>query len=58
MRFLLSLLYFILCIANLIYNVFVEKYSSGFEAILVLGITGIGIYLSWTVMKLSVLTNK
>lgn len=44
MRFVLALLYFILCISNLIYNMFVEKYA-------------IGIYLSWTVIKLSVV-NK
>lgn len=51
MAFVLALIYFILCILNLIYNVFVEKYASGLEAILVMGITAIGIYLSWTVMS-------
>ena len=51
MAFIWALIYFILCIINLIYNVFVEKYSSGLEAVLVRGITAIGIWLSWTVMQ-------
>ena len=51
MKFVLALIYFVLCILNLIYNVFIEKYANGFEAILVMGITAIGIWLSWTVMS-------
>jgi len=51
MKFVLAFIYFLLCILNLIYNLFIEKYASGFEAILVLGITAIGIWLSWTVMS-------
>ena len=51
MRFVLALIYFILCIVNLIYNIFIEKYASGLEAVLVMGITAIGIWLSWTVMS-------
>ena len=51
MAFILALIYFVLCVVNLIYNVFVERYASGLEAILVMGITAIGIYLSWTVMS-------
>ena len=51
MKFVLALIYFILCILNLIYNIFIEKYASGLEAILVMGITAIGIWLSWTVMS-------
>ena len=31
-------------------SVKMEKYASGFEAILVMGITAIGMWLSWTVM--------
>ena len=54
MKFILGLIYFLLCVINLIYNVFVEKYQHGWEAVLVVGITCIGIYLSWTVMKGSV----
>ena len=51
MKFVLALIYFVLCILNLIYNIFIEKYASGLEAILVMGITAIGIWLSWTVMS-------
>ena len=51
MAFILALIYFLLCVVNLIYNVFIEKYSSGLEAILIMGITTIGLWLSWTVMK-------
>ena len=51
MTFVLGLIYLILCILNLIYNLFIERYESGFEAILVMGITAIGIYLSWYAMK-------
>ena len=52
MTFILALLYFILCILNLIYNVFIEKFASGLEAILVMGITAIGLWLSWKVMSM------
>ena len=58
MAFILALIYFILCVINLIYNVFIEKYASGLEALLVMGITAIGIYLSWTVMSNSLGKNK
>jgi len=58
MAFILALIYFILCIVNLIYNVFIEKYASGLEAILVMGITAIGLYLSWYVMKHSLGSKK
>ncbi|MDE0324599.1 MAG: hypothetical protein OXN27_11865 [Candidatus Poribacteria bacterium] len=51
MAFVLALIYFILCILNLIYNIFIEKYASGLEAILVMGITAIGLWLSWRVMS-------
>ena len=51
MAFILALIYFILCVLNLIYNVFIEKYQSGLEALMVMGITAIGIYLSWYVMS-------
>ncbi len=53
MKFVLALIYFLLCILNLIYNIFIEKYASGLEAILVMGITAIGIWLSWTVITSS-----
>ena len=52
MTFILALLCFILCILNLIYNVFIEKFASGLEAILVMGITAIGLWLSWKVMSM------
>ena len=51
MAFVLALIYFILCILNLIYNIFIEKYASGLEVILVMGITAIGLWLSWRVMS-------
>ena len=53
MAFILALIYFALCVLNLIYNVFIEKYQSGLEALMVMGITAIGIYLSWYVMSSS-----
>ena len=58
MAFILALVYFVLCVVNLIYNVFIEKYQSGLEAILVMGITAIGIYLSWYVMSSSLRGRK
>ena len=58
MAFILALIYFFLCVLNLIYNVFIEKYQSGLEAILVMGITAIGIYLSWYVMSSSLRGKK
>ena len=39
MAFILALIYFLLCVLNLIYNVFIEKYQSGLEAPMVMGIT-------------------
>ena len=53
MAFILALIYFVLCVLNLIYNVFIEKYQSSLEALMVMGITAIGIYLSWYVMSSS-----
>lgn len=53
MAFILAFIYFFLCIMNLIYNIFIEKYQHGWEALLVMGITGIGLWLSWTVMQSS-----
>ena len=58
MTFIVALIYFILCVVNLIYNVFIEKYQSGLEAILIMGITAIGIYLSWYVMSSSLRKKK
>ena len=58
MAFILALIYFILCVINLIYNIFIEKYASGLEALLVMGLTAIGIYLSWYVMSNSLRKNK
>ncbi|MDE0088007.1 MAG: hypothetical protein OXU23_19950 [Candidatus Poribacteria bacterium] len=51
MAFFLALIYFILCVVNLIYNIFIERYANGFEAILVMGVTAIGLWLSWRVMS-------
>ena len=34
MAFILALIYFVLCVLNLIYNVFIEKYQSGLEALM------------------------
>lgn len=58
MAFILALIFFVLCVINLIYNVFIEKYASGLEAVLVMGVTAIGIWLSWTVMKMSMGQKK
>lgn len=58
MAFILALIYFLFCVLNLIYNVFIEKYQSGLEAILVMGITAIGIYLFWYVMSSSFRKNR
>lgn len=53
MAFILALIFFVLMVINMIYNIFIEKYASGLEALLVMGITAIGIYLSWYVMSSS-----
>ncbi len=58
MAFFFALIYLLLCVINLIYNIFVEQYASGFEAILVMGITAIGIYLSIRVMSLELKRKK
>ena len=50
MKQFLASIYLILCIINLVYNVFFEKFANGFETIVTIGITAIGIWLSWTVM--------
>lgn len=54
MAFILALIYFILCIVNLIYYIFYEKTPNNFETLIVIGVISIGVYLSWTVMKGSI----
>ena len=51
MGFVLALIYFLLCIANLIYYIFYEQTPNNFETLLVIGVISIGLWLSWTVMK-------
>lgn len=51
MAFVLALIYFLLCILNLIYYIFFEKTPNNFETLIVIGIISIGLYLSRTVMK-------
>ena len=58
MAFILALIFFGLMVINMIYNIFIEKYASGLEALLVMGITAIGIYLSWYVMSSSIRGKK
>ena len=43
-------IYFVLCVIHLVYELINESFKSGFEAVLTMGITAIGIYLSWVVM--------
>ena len=50
MKQFLASIYLILCIINLVYNVFFEKFANGFETIVTIGITAIGIWLSWTLI--------
>ena len=51
MAFFLALIYFILCILNLIHYIFLEKTPNNLETLIVIGVISIGMYLSWTVMK-------
>ncbi len=51
MRFIIALFYFVLCLINLIHTFFFQKtLINGIESLLLMGITGIGIYLSCIVM--------
>ena len=52
MKQFLAGVYLVLCIINLVYNVFFEKFANGFETIVTIGITAIGIWLSWTVITM------
>ena len=58
MAFILALIYFVLCVLNLVYNVFIEKYQSGLEALMVMGITAIGIYRGMLCQVVSVTENN
>ena len=50
MRQFLAVIYFILCIGHLILELVYNSFENGLEAVLTMGITAIGIYLSWIVM--------
>lgn len=47
MRIILALLFLIFTTIMLIYEIFYEKFETGFEAIFVMGYTFTGIYLAW-----------
>ena len=42
--------YLLLCISHLIMELLFDSFKNGLEALLTMGITAIGIYLSWIVM--------
>ena len=50
MKQFLAGIYFILCIGHLILELVYGSFESGLEAVITMGITAIGIYLSWIVM--------
>ena len=50
MRYVLAIIFFILFMINLVYEVFFVKFNTGWEAILVIGLTFGGVYLTWTVI--------
>ena len=47
MRILMALIFLIFMIAMLIQEIFYEKFDSGLEAIIIMGLTCTGIYLAW-----------
>ena len=44
--------YILLCIGHLILELVAKSFSNGLEAFVTIGITAIGFYLAWIVMKL------
>jgi hypothetical protein len=50
MRQLLAGFYLLLCIGHLIFELTEDSFENGLEAVITMGITAIGIYLSWIVM--------
>ena len=48
MRFIVSFIFLIFMGITLIREAFFEKFETGFEAIVVMGLTVTGIYLAWT----------
>ena len=50
MRQFLAGIYLLLCIGHLILELVYDSFENGLEAVLTMGITAIGIYLSWVVM--------
>lgn len=50
MRQFLAGFYLLLCIGHLIIELINKSFNSGLEAVVTMGITAIGIYLSWIVM--------
>lgn len=48
MRFIVSFIFLIFMVMMLVREVFYEKFDTGFEAIVIMGITVTGIYLAWT----------
>ena len=50
MKQFLAGLYLLLCVGHLILELVYDSFNNGLEAVLTMGITAIGIYLSWIVM--------
>ena len=50
MRRFLAFLFLLLCLINLFYELFFLTFQNGFQALLTIGITMIGLYLAWHVM--------
>ena len=50
MRQFLAGIYLLLCIGHLIFELLEDSFENGLEAVITMGITAIGIYLSWIVM--------
>ena len=47
MRQFLAVVYMVLCVWNLVYELTSLPFDSGIEAVLVMGTTCIGLYLAW-----------
>ena len=50
MRQFLAGFYLLLCVGHVIMELLFDSFKSGIEALMTMGITAIGIYLSWIVM--------
>ena len=57
MRQFLAGFYLLLCVGHVIMELLFDSFKSGIEALMTMGITAIGIYLSWIVMTKSLGTK-